>query len=217
MTLTLAQLYDQVQAMFIDDGTRFTDATITAAVRQALKDFNAAAPVRAAETQAVVAGQYDYELTDMTTIQVLDVLLEGTDATQENHIPLQFTPFFEDGRAWVRLVRPLGSGSLIIRYLIPHTISGLDAGVESTLSDLWNAVLLDGACYYSCVMRAASRIEVVNLNADVEDPWQHIAELYKTAFDTGLVLATQQPAPRVPDKTWQPRTWNDAWHNFQSE
>jgi hypothetical protein len=217
MTQTLTQLISQVQAMFIDDGTRFTVDTITAAVRQALKDFNAAAPVRAAETQAVVSGQYEYELTDMTTIQVLDVLLEGTDVIQENHIPLQFTPFFEDGRAWIRLVRPLGIGNLIIRYLIPHTVNGLDAGVESTLADLWDVVLLDGACYYACVMRAASRIEVVNLNANVKDPWQHIAEIYKIAFDTGLALATQQPAVRVPDKTWQPRTWNDEWHNFQPE
>ena len=52
MTQTLTQLTAEVQAMFIDDGTRFTAATVTAAVRQALKDFNAAAPVRAAETQA---------------------------------------------------------------------------------------------------------------------------------------------------------------------
>ena len=58
---------------------------------------------RAAETQAVVAGQYDYELTDMTTLQVLDVLLEGTDVAGENHIPLQFSPYFEDGRAFIRL------------------------------------------------------------------------------------------------------------------
>jgi hypothetical protein len=128
-----------------------------------------------------------------------------------------FMPYFEDGRAWIRLVTPLGSGSLIFRYLIPHTISGLDAGVESTLPAIWDAVLLDGACYYACVIRAASRIEVVNLNTDVEDPWQHIAELYKFAFDTGLILATRQPAVRVPDKTWQPRTWNDEWHNFQPE
>ena len=48
MTQTLTQLIAQTQAMFIDDGTRFSAATITAAVRQALKDFNAAAAQRAA-------------------------------------------------------------------------------------------------------------------------------------------------------------------------
>jgi hypothetical protein len=214
MTQTLTQLISQVQAMFIDDGTRFTANTITASIRQALKDFNAAAPVRAAETQTVVSGQYEYELSDITTIQVLDVLLEGTDTLQENHIPLAFTPYFEDGRAWIRLIRPLGSGTLIIRYTIPHTVSGLDGSVESTLAALWDAVLLDGACYYSALMRAASRIEVVNLNANVPDPWQAIAEHYLQAFQAGLILATRQPAARVPDKTLQPRTWNDEWHNF---
>jgi len=214
MTQTLTQLISQVQAMFMDDGTRFTAATITAAVRQALKDFNAAAPVRAAETQAVVASQYEYELTDITTIQVLDVLLEGTDSLHENHTPLAFTPYFEDGRAWIRLQTPLGSGELIIRYTVPHTVSGLDSATESTLQAIWDAVLLDGACYYSCLIRAASRIEVVNLNADVADPWQSIAALYKLTFDLGLELATRQPAARVPDKTWQPRTWNDQWHGY---
>jgi len=214
MTQTLTQLVSQVQAMFIDDGTRFTVPTITAAVRQALKDFNAAAPVRAAETQAVVSGQYEYELTDMTAMQVLDVLLEGTDTVQENHIPLAYNPFFEDGRAWIRLQTPLGSGNLIIRYTIPLTVSGLDSATESTLQALWDAVLLDGACYYSCVIRAASRIEVVNLNANVPDPWQAIADHYQQVFQVGLLLATQQPAARVPDKLWKPRVWNDDWHNF---
>ena len=216
MTLTLTQIVSQVQAMFIDDGTRFTLATITAATRQALKDFNAAAPQRLAETQAVVASQYEYELSDLTTIQVLDVLLQGTDTQQEDHIPLAFNPFFEDGRAWVRLQTPQGSGDLIFRYLSPHTVSGLDSGSESTLQALWDAVLLDGTCYYACLMRAASRIEVVNLNANVPDPWQAIAETYRLAFQAGLVLATRQPSARVPDKTWQPRTWNDEWHNFQT-
>ena len=150
----------------------------------------------------------------MTTIQVLDVLLEGTDTAQENHTPLAFTPYLEDGRAWIRLQTPLGTGSLIIRYLTPHTVSGLDSATESTLQTLWDAVLLDGACYYSCLMRAASRIEQVNLNANVPDPWQSIADHYQTAFQIGLTLAQQQPAARNPDKPWQPRVWNDQWHNF---
>lgn len=214
MTQTLTQLISQLQAMFIDDATRFSTATCTAAIRQSLKDFNAAAPVRAAETQTVVVGQYEYELTDITTLQVLDVLLEGTDTAGEDHRPLAFTPFFEDARAWIRLQTPLGSGTLIIRYTLPHTVSGLDSATESTIPAIFDAVLLDGACYYCCVIRAASRIEQVNLNAAVPEPWQEIAALYKTAFETGLVLAQRQPPARVPDKAWAPRVWNDEWHNF---
>jgi hypothetical protein len=86
--------------------------------------------------------------------------------------------------------------------------------LRSTLQSLWDAVLLDGACYYSCVIRAASRIEVVNLNSNVPDPWQAIAEHYQQVFQIGLLLAMQQPAAKVPDKLWKPRVWNDDWHNF---
>ena len=52
------------------------------------------------------------------------------------------------------------------------------------------------------LIRAASRIEQINLNADVPDPWQDIADRYQLAFRNGLPLATQQPAARVPDKPW---------------
>lgn len=202
--------------MFIDDGTRFTAPTCTAAVRQALKDFNAAAPVHAAETQAVVAGQYDYEIADLTCLGVVDVLLEGTDPAGENHIPQLYNPYVEDGRWWIRLQTPLGSGTLIFRYTVPYTVSGLDSSVESTLPALFDAVLLDGACYYCCVIRAASRIEQINLNANVPEPWQAIAGLYRTAFEAGLALAARQSFAKVPDQPWQPRAWNDAWHNWPS-
>ncbi len=214
MTQTLTQLISQVQTMFIDDGTRFTTPTCTAAVRQALKDFNAAAPVHAAETRAVVAGQYEYEIEDPACLQVVDVLLEGTDALAEDHVPQVFLPHVEDSRWFIRLQTPLGSGTLIFRYTIPYTVSGLDSSLDSTLPALFDAVLLDGACYYCCVIRAASRIEQINLNPNVPDPWQAIAELYKTAFQAGLALAAQQGFAKVPDKPYATRTWQDEWHNF---
>ena len=211
MTQTLTQLTAQVQSLFIDDGTRFTAATITAAVRQALKDFNAAAPQRLAETQDAVNGQYDYELTDLNVMAILDVLQEGADAAQEAHTPLPYSPYFEDGRAWIRLLTPLGSGTLIFRYSLPHTLSGLDGAVESTLNAWQDGVLVDGACYYACLARAASRIETVNLNPDVPDPWQEIAALYQRAFNAGLALAGRPPAAQLPDSACT-RTWQDAFH-----
>jgi hypothetical protein len=215
MTASLTTLIGRVQDLFIDDGTRFTTATVTAAIRQALKDFNTASPQRQAETQDVVSGQYEYELTYMTTMQVLDVLLEGTDSpVNENHTPLAFTPFVEDQRAWIRLQKPLGSGTLIFRYTRPHTVLGLDGGVESTLQDVWDNVLVDGACYYACLIRTAGQIGVATKEADISEPWQQIADMYHQAFKLGLVMAASQPAARVPDKTWQPRVWNDEWHNF---
>jgi len=92
---------------------------------------------------------------------------------------------------------PQGSGDLIFRYLIPHTVSGLDSATESTLQAFvgmrfcWMAPAIT-----SCVIRAASRIEVVNLNANVPDPWQAIAKSYQAAFKFGF--ATCHPAAGCP-------------------
>jgi hypothetical protein len=40
VTKILTQIIANVQALLLDDGTRFTTATVTAAARAALKDFN---------------------------------------------------------------------------------------------------------------------------------------------------------------------------------
>ena len=126
MTQTLTQLISQVQTMFIDDGTRFTTPTCTAAVRQALKDFNAAAPVHAAETRAVVAGQYEYEIEDPACLEVVDVLLEGTDALAEDHVPQVFLPHVEDSRWFIRLRDAARIGHVDLP--LHHSLHGQRAG-----------------------------------------------------------------------------------------
>jgi hypothetical protein len=207
MTASLTTFIAQVQAMFIDDGTRFPAATITAATRQALNDFNDVLPQKEAEIQDVVPTSFEYALTDLTAIQVLDVLLEGTDSPYyQNDTPLPYKPYMEDNRCWLRLKTALTSGSLVIRYTIPQTVLGLDGGVESTLLSAWDPILLDGICYYCCLIRAASRIEVINLNADVPDPWQAIAEHYQQAFQAGLAMLQ---AAALPDKSG-----SNVWLNF---
>jgi hypothetical protein len=59
-------------------------------------------------------------------------------------------------------------------------------------------VLLDGAAWQACLIRAAGRIETINMNIDVPDPWQSIAAHFKTAFYLGLSLASQQNFAKIP-------------------
>ena len=92
MTKTLTQLVSNVQALLLDDGTRFTTATITAAVRSALKEFNQRAPVYAGTLVDVVSGQKEYVLNAADfddLIDVFAVLKQGTDAHLENNIELE--------------------------------------------------------------------------------------------------------------------------------
>ncbi len=147
MSKSISELIDQVQALFVDDGTRFTDALCTAAISQALKDFNSASPRQAAEVITAVSGQYEYELTDTTAMLILDVLRQGDDALAEIHKKLGYNAYFEDERPFFRLHVAQASGYLICRYTIPHTIDGLDSAVESTLPAVFDPILVDGACY----------------------------------------------------------------------
>jgi hypothetical protein len=208
MTDTLTQLISKVQALLLDDTSRFTTVTCTAAIRQALKLFNQCAPIHAGDLVDTVEGQKEYELDVPTAMDIVDVLRQGKDAYGEDHVSLDFDKYFEDGRPFFRLrIAEPTSNTLIVRYTIPHTISGLDSSTDSTLSALFDVILLDGAAWQACLIRAAGRIEAINLNDDVPDPWQDVAKHFKQSFYTGLAFASGQTFPRVPDG----RVWKDQY------
>ena len=208
MTDTLTQLIAKLQPLLLDDGTRFTTATCTSAIRQALKEFNLVAPIHAGDLVTPVLGQKEYELDIPTALEIVDVLRQGLDAYAEEHVSLNFDRYFEDGRPFFRLrVAEPVTNTLIVRYVLPHTINGLDSATDSTLPALFDVVLLDGAAWQACLIRAAGRIESINMNIDVPDPWTTAALHFEEAFRFGLLNASRQSFARVPD----PRTWHDEW------
>ena len=209
MSDTLTQLIAKLQALLLGDSTTFTTATCTAAIRQAFKQLNMTIPAHLAETQDVVAEQYEYELEDLTALQVVDVLLEGTDTYQEYGTSLRFAPFFEDDRPGFRLHQPQANGrTLIIQYTAPYTINGLDSATVSTMPALYDVVLLDGAAWMACLVRAAGRIETINMNQNVPANFEKMANHFKQAFEAGLAnLARRQFKPAQP----RLQGWQDEW------
>lgn len=216
MTKTLTQLITNVQALLLDDGTRFSTATVTAAVRSALRDFNLVAPVYAGTLLDVISGQKEYALNSSdfnNLIDVFSVLKQGTDAQQENSVDLPFDSYFEDAAPFIRLRTAESSGYLIVRFSIPYTVSGLDSETESTLPAYYDNTLIDGACYYSCLIRSVGRVETINLNQDVDSNLQNAMRFYKQAFDIGLMQASRRRPPVSEPST---AAWNDSYHNFAS-
>lgn len=216
MTKTLTQLITNVQALLLDDGTRFTTATCTAAVRSALKDFNQRAPVYAGELVDVVSGQKEYALNTSAfenLIAVNAVLKQGTDEHLENNIDLAFDDYFEDAAPFIRLRTAQTSGYLIVRYSIPYTVSGLDSATESTMPAFYDDILIDGACYWACVIRSIGRVETINLNQGVTENLAETKEFYRQAFGYGLALASRRKAPVSEPNTM---AWNDEWHGWNA-
>lgn len=214
MTKTLTEIITNVQALLLDDGTRFSTATVTAAVRSALKEFNQRAPIHAGTLVDVVSGQKEYVLnsTDFDNlIEVFAVLKQGTDEHLENNIELEHDTYFEDGVPVIRLRQSETSGYLIVRYTIPNTVNGLDSATESTLPAFYDNTLIEGACYWSCVVRATGRVEPINLNKGVSENLKQTMAFYRKAFEQGLAQAARRrPTVSEPSTT----AWNDSWHNW---
>lgn len=214
MSKTLTELITNVQALLLDDGTRFNTTTVTAAVRAALKEFNQRAPVYAGTLVDVVSGQKEYALnaTDFDSlIDVIAVLKQGTDEHLENNIELEHDTYFEDAAPFIRLRNSQSSGYLIVRYSIPYTVNGLDSQIESTLPAFYDNTLIDGACYWACVIRSTGRVEPINLNNGVTENLIEVMKFYRKAFDYGLAQAARR---RPPVSEPSIIAWNDEYHTW---
>ena len=209
MTDTLSQLIPKLQDLLLGDTTTFSTATCTAAIRQALKELNLCVPRHAAETVAAASGQYEYELSDSTALRIVDVLRQGTDAYADASVSLNFDAYFEDERPFFRLRTPEADGTvLIVRYASPHTIDGLDGAAESSLPPFYDVVLLDGAAWQACLVRAAGTVETINYNPQVSENYAQLARFYATAFRTSLA-ALQHHC--FPVSELDRRRWKDEW------
>jgi hypothetical protein len=207
MADTLTQLIAKVQALLLDTGSSYTTATCTAAIRQALKEFNDVAPRFAAETIDVVSGQREYELTggdfNAGVLGVLSVHLfdDGGDDDEE----LGYTDYTLDNRVFIRLEEDQQVGELLlVGFSTPNTISGLDSATESTIPAAFDQVLVDGGAYYAICIRATGRVEPINLNKDAPKLLRESAAAYRAAFEAGKRKAAGRKArPAQQDRTWE--------------
>jgi hypothetical protein len=195
MTKTLTQLVSAVQEQLIDNGTRFTTATCTAALRAALSKLNHRIPIHAGTRIDVIANQKEYELSDYDSlaIAILDILEWDTDG--EDHSPLAYDNYTEDERLFFRLRTALSSGEILARYTIHHTISGLDSATESTLSADLDQVITDGACAEALKIRGASRIETINLQQKVSENYRQSIKDFTDAFNLGISAYEMRRSP----------------------
>jgi len=215
MSDSLTTLIGKVQNLLGDaSGTYFTTAIVTAAVRQALTEFNLRLPQMLAVTVTGINNQYEYELTeDSTATKIIDVLLRGTDSAQDVSTSLTFDQYIEDERIFYRLRIPrTTSDTLIIRYIANQTINGLDSQVESTIQARHDQLIVDGAAAWSIWTRAISRVETINLSQDQSDNYRELADKLYTAFQAGMEKENRRSAAVSEPDT---RAWNDAYYTNQ--
>lgn len=215
MSDNLTTLISKVQAILGDDGTIFSTATCTAAIRQALSEWNMRVPQILAVTITGIAGQYEYELSDEDSdaLEILDILRQGPNQN-ELDTSLTFDAYIEDERVFFRLRQPVSAtDTLIVRYTKDQTINGLDSQIESTLPARYNQAMIDGGAYFAIYVRAVARVESINLSKDQSDNYRDLAIYFGAAFGLRMAQATKSrrsPVGEPPDKTWE-----DQWHGWE--
>ncbi len=215
MSDTLTTLIGKVQNILGDaTATYFTTAICTAAIRQALSEWNLRAPIFAAITITGVNNQYEYELTDSdtTSIQILDVLRRG-DNNDELDISLDYDSYIEDERVFFRLRYPITTSEyLIVRYTKDHIINGLDSQVQSTLLAKDDQAMVDGGAFFSIFIRAIARVETINLSQDQTDNYREMAASFGAMFAQRMAQAARNR--RAPVSEPDTRAWNDQHHTW---
>jgi hypothetical protein len=215
MADTLTILITKVQNILGDaSGTYFTTAITTAAIRQALSEWNLRAPVYAAVTITGVDDQYEYELTDedANSCEILDVLRQGEN-NNELDASLDYDQYVEDERIFFRLRSPVTtSDTLIVRYTIYHTINGLDSETASTLLARDDQAMVDGGAFFSIFIRAIARVETINLSQDQTDNYREMAASFGAMF--GARRAQAARTRKAPVSEPDTRAWNDQYHTW---
>jgi tryptophanyl-tRNA synthetase len=92
------------QAQLIDDGTRFSTATVTAAVRASLSKINHRIPLQQADLILAVSNQLDYEVTN--ALFITDILLYDAD----------LVPVGEDQKQHLELARDIAQKRINSRF-----------------------------------------------------------------------------------------------------
>ncbi len=215
MTDTLTTLIGKVQNILGDaSGTYFTTPLCTAAIRQALSEWNMRVPQLQAVTITGVSNQYEYELTDedAEAVEINDVLRQGAN-NNELDVSLDYDSYIEDERVFFRLRSPVTTAdTLIVRYTKDHTISGLDTATDSTLPARYDQAMVDGGAYFCIFIRAVSRIETINLSQDQSDNYREMAGYFGSAFALRMAQAARRHAPVSEPDT---RAWNDQYHSWR--
>jgi len=213
MTDSLTTLITKVQALLLDSGTLFSTATCTAALRQALQDFNDRAPIIATTLITGVDARLEYELTseaDATlALAMLGLYLQGAN---EADTVLTYDVYSNDERIFFRLRSPVSSVDIMIaHFTIAHTINGLDGSVESTPLAKDDQVLVAGGCMHACIVRAVARVEGNNLDNASSDNYRELARHFQRLFERGLARAAARSAPVAERDT---RAWQDGYHRW---
>lgn len=173
MTLALTAYIDRVQAALMDDGTIFTDAAVTEALRSALGEYSDACPNSRETVLTLAAAGREIALSSLAGLRAVTRVWWPYDAVDETWPPnraRRYTLGWDDGAPNLFLeaddgAQPQAGDQVRLWYTLPHTIQLLDGAAATSVPDADESLLVLGASAYALLARSYDQTESASAGA----------------------------------------------------
>lgn len=194
----LSALISRVRQTLVDpDGKRFSDVLLTTAMRQALEQIDQSLPRNLVSDVTAAASSREQPLNGLTGCLFLVKLVypAASDGKRELEPETQFSYVMRDGIPTVHFygeVIPQAGEVLLVHYAAQNTIEGLDDALSTTLPEVCEPALVNGAAGCACALRAGSLVEAYGTrpveSAQLMETSRYWMDLFDQALDGLKVL-----------------------------
>ncbi len=188
----LTALISRVRLALDDAGSkRFSDALLTTAMRQALEQIDQRLPRTCVSEVTVAASGREQPLSGLTGCLFLMRLVYpyGSPGKRELEPETQFSYVMRDGVPSVHFygdILPQAGEVLQVHYAAQNTIEGLDGALSTTLPEICEALLVNGAAGCACALRAGSLVEAYGTRPAETAQMMEASRYWMDLFSRGL-------------------------------
>ena len=213
MSFTLAQMRDKVELMLDDSGNAYwATADIDQAIRHAFFIVAELFPRRLVGTISDVDGQYEYDLTTLTNWKEVIQIHWPYDSSDPQQPPnvadWQFID--QDTIVLTTTTEPDGTDKLRVFYTARHTLNGLDSDSASTMSEILEEIVIQGALAFCCSQRAIDATGEINTDVRTPDQWLALSNWHYARFVEMAGVKLPDFSRAFSDRGWQLDKWDSG-------
>ena len=188
----LDDINTRLRALLEDSSkTRFSDALVNTALRQALDEIESRFPLVKTTVFTIATSGRDQALTGVNDCRyIISLIKTSEDVISCELLPgTGFTYSLAEGTPTLHFPGrdvPTVGEQLAIQYAAGYTLEGLEGELTTTLPDSLNGALVDGAAALACLLRAGSLVGRYGSDPAESARLMGIGQLWRETFERTL-------------------------------
>jgi hypothetical protein len=189
---TLQNIKSRLLAALEDPaGSRFSDSMIETAIRQALEEIDLRLPRVLTTEVEITTGGRDQSIPPLPgMLYLVDLAFADGENTAISFEPeVQFTYLLAGNHAELHfcgVTFPVSGSTLTVRYAARNTLEDLDDAAETTLPEVCENTLVNGAAGHACLLRASALSESYNSRPGEPARLLETARIWMELFEHAL-------------------------------